>query len=215
MVLAISLQTLTLIHVLVSLFGIGSGLVVMCGFLTNKRLDGWTALFLTTTTLTSITGFLFPFVGVTPAIKLGVISMVVLAITIVTRYPLHLTWRKTYVITASAVLYFNVFVLGALADDKRRRNASWCSGCDRSSGRLSFSGPTVALSRNSCARPEWEGAPLEVSSYCESYQLKYAKVQLSDSFGSHRKLRSRMVSLPRKYSDGCQSRLKFGMRPWA
>ena len=47
----------------------------------------------------------------TPAIKLGIISLVVLAITIVTRYPLHLAWRKTYVITACAVLYFNVFVL--------------------------------------------------------------------------------------------------------
>ena len=49
--------------------------------------------------------------GTTPAIKLGVISLIVLAITIVTRYPLHLAWRKTYVITACAVLYFNVFVL--------------------------------------------------------------------------------------------------------
>ena len=58
-----------------------------------------------------LTGFLFPFMGVTPAIKLGVISLVVLGICIVTRYPLHLTWRKTYVIAACAALYFNVFVL--------------------------------------------------------------------------------------------------------
>ena len=111
MVLGMSLQTFTLIHVLISLAGIASGLVVMYGFLSNKRLDVWTALFLTTTALTSVTGFLFPFMGVTPAIKLGVISLVVLGICIVTRYPLHLTWRKTYVITASAALYFNVFVL--------------------------------------------------------------------------------------------------------
>lgn len=111
MVLGISLQTFTLIHVLISLMGIASGLFVMYGFLTNKRLDAWSAVFLATTALTSITGFLFPFRGVTPAIKLGVISLVVLAITIVTRYPLHLAWRKTYVITACAALYFNVFVL--------------------------------------------------------------------------------------------------------
>ena len=111
MVLGISLQTFTLIHVLISLAGIASGLVVMYGFLTNKRLDGWTAAFLATTALTSVTGFLFPFTGVTPAIKLGVISLVVLAITIITRYPLHLAWRKTYVVTASTALYFNVFVL--------------------------------------------------------------------------------------------------------
>jgi hypothetical protein len=111
MILGMSLQAFTLIHVLISLAGIGSGLIVLYGFLTNKRLDAWTAVFLATTALTSLTGFLFPFMGTTPAIKLGVISLVVLGITIVTRYPLHLTWRKTYVITACAALYFNVFVL--------------------------------------------------------------------------------------------------------
>lgn len=111
MVLGMSLPTFTLIHVLISLAGIASGLVVMYGFLTNQRLDGWTAVFLTTTALTSLTGFLFPFMGVTPAINLGIISLVVLAIAIVARYPLHLVWRKTYVIAACAALYFNVFVL--------------------------------------------------------------------------------------------------------
>lgn len=111
MVLGISLQAFTLIHVLISLAGIASGLIVMYGFLANKRLDRWTAIFLATTALTSITGFLFPFTGVTPAIKLGVISLAVLAVAIVTRYPLHLAWRKTYVITACTALYFNTFVL--------------------------------------------------------------------------------------------------------
>ncbi len=111
MVLGMSLQTFTLIHVLITLAGIASGLVVMYGFLANKRLNGWTAVFLTTTALTGLTGFLFPFKGVTPAINLGVISLLVLATAIVTRYALHLAWRKTYVITACAALYFNVFVL--------------------------------------------------------------------------------------------------------
>lgn len=111
MVLGLSLQTFTLIHVVISLAGIASGLVVMYGFLSNKRLDGWTAFFLCTTALTSLTGFLFPSMGVTPGIKFGVISLVVLAIAIVTRYALHLAWRKTYVIAACAALYFNVFVL--------------------------------------------------------------------------------------------------------
>ena len=62
-----------------------------------------------TMALTSLTGFLF--MGVTPAIKFGIISLVVLWIAIVTRYPLHLAWRNTYVIAACAALYFNVFVL--------------------------------------------------------------------------------------------------------
>ena len=111
MVLGMSLETFTLIHMLISLVGIASGLIVLYGFLTNKRLDGWTGVFLLTTTLTSLTGFLFPFKGATPAIKLGIISLVVLAIAIVTRYVQHLTRRKTYVIAACIALYFNIFVL--------------------------------------------------------------------------------------------------------
>ena len=111
MVLGMNLETFTMIHVLISLVGIVSGLIVLYGFLTNRRLDAWTAVFLLTTALTSLTGFLFPFTAVTPAIKLGIISLVLLAIAIVTRYVLHLTWRKTYVIAACIALYFNVFVL--------------------------------------------------------------------------------------------------------
>lgn len=111
MVLGLSLETFTLIHVVISLAGIGSGFVVLYGLLASKRLDSWTAFFLITTALTSLTGFLFPFNGVTPAIKLGIISLVVLTIAAVARYPLHLAWRKTYVIGACAGLYFNVFVL--------------------------------------------------------------------------------------------------------
>ena len=111
MVFGLSLQTYTVIHVLISLIGIVSGFVVLYGMLNNKRLDGWTAVFLTTTVLTSVTGFGFPFKGVTPAIKLGIISVAVLAVAILVRYRLHLAWRKTYAITASMALYFNVFVL--------------------------------------------------------------------------------------------------------
>lgn len=40
------LETFTLIHVLISLLGIGSGIIVMYGFLVDQRLDRWTAVFL-------------------------------------------------------------------------------------------------------------------------------------------------------------------------
>jgi hypothetical protein len=118
MILGVSTATYTYIHVLISLVGIASGLVVMYGMLTGRRFNGMTVLFLTTTVLTSVTGFFFPFHGVTPAIKLGVLSMVALAIAIVARYPLHLAWRKTYVISASIALYLNVFVLVAQLFEK-------------------------------------------------------------------------------------------------
>jgi hypothetical protein len=75
MVLGISLESFTLFHVLISLVGIVSGSVVMYGFLTNQRLDRWTAVFLFMTVLTSLTGLLFPFTAATPAIKLGISSL--------------------------------------------------------------------------------------------------------------------------------------------
>jgi len=85
----------------------------MFGLLAGKRLDAWTALFLLTTVATSATGFGFPFHKFTPAIGLGIISLVLLALAILARYVFHLAggWRRTYVITAVTALYFNVFVL--------------------------------------------------------------------------------------------------------
>ena len=113
MILGMSTSTFTLLHVLISLVGIGSGLIVMYGFLAGKRLEGWTLLFLATTALTSITGFCFPFDHLTPGNKVGIISLVVLAIAIPARYALHLAgfWRTAYVICATIALYLNCFVL--------------------------------------------------------------------------------------------------------
>src|SRR5579859_2395360 len=113
MIFGLSLHAYTQLHVVISLIGIASGLIVMWGMLTGKRLDGWTVLFLSTTALTSITGFGFPFKGVTPAIKVGIISLAAVGIAYLSRYARHLTggWRATYVITAATALYLNVFVL--------------------------------------------------------------------------------------------------------
>ena len=113
MILGMSTATYTFLHVLISLIGIGSGLVVMFGFITGKRLDTLTAVFLTTTVLTSVTGFGFPFDHLLPSHKLGIISLVVLAIAIPALYVFHLagSWRWIYVIGASMALYLNVFVL--------------------------------------------------------------------------------------------------------
>lgn len=112
MILGMSAATFTLVHVLISLIGIGSGLVVVYGFLTRKRLDGINAIFLLTTVLTSVTGFFFPFQHLTPGGKVGIISLVLLAIAMPARYLFHMAgaWRPTYVITAAMALYLNVFV---------------------------------------------------------------------------------------------------------
>jgi hypothetical protein len=106
------LHIYTIVHVLISLVGILTGLIVLFGMLTGKRLEVWTKWFLITTVLTSVTGFFFPFHGFTPAIGLGIISLLVLAIAIYARYPRQLTgnWRWIYVVTTVVALYFNVFV---------------------------------------------------------------------------------------------------------
>jgi hypothetical protein len=106
---------LTLAHVLISLVGIGSGLVVLYGLLNAKRLDGWTGVFLATTAATSVSGFLLPAPHFLPSHAVGILSLIVLVIAIVARYLRHLAggWRTTYVITAVIALYFNVFVLVA------------------------------------------------------------------------------------------------------
>ena len=107
------LQIYTIIHTLISLVTIFTGIVVLFGMLGGRRLDGWTKWFLTTAVLTTVTGFFFPFHGFTPAIGLGIISLPFLAITILARCSKHLVgaWRWIYAIGAVICLYFNLFVL--------------------------------------------------------------------------------------------------------
>ena len=113
MVLGMSLSTFTAVHVIISLIGILSGLIVMVGMLSAKRMNGMTALFLLTTVLTSVTGFGFPFTHLLPSHKVAIISLVALAIAILARYSFHMAgnWRWIYVATAMIALYLNVFVL--------------------------------------------------------------------------------------------------------
>src|SRR5258705_7392938 len=107
-----STSTFTLLHVLISLVGIVAGLIVAFGFLNGKLFSGWNHLFLATTVLTSVTGFVFPVEHILPSHKVGIISLVTLAIAIAALYLFHLAgkWRATYVVTAMIALYLNCFV---------------------------------------------------------------------------------------------------------
>jgi len=113
MIWGMTTSTFTNLHVVISLIGIVTGLIVLYGLLNAKRLDGWTAIFLVTTVLTSATGFGFPFDHLLPSHKVGIISLILLAIAILARYALHLAgaWRWIYVVCATLALYLNVFVL--------------------------------------------------------------------------------------------------------
>jgi hypothetical protein len=113
MVLGMSLTTFTVLHTIISLVAIVSGIIVAVGMLSAKRLPTWTAIFLATTILTSVTGFIFPFTSLKPSHIFGAISLVLLALALAGLYAFKLAgpWRRVYVITAVVSLYLNVFVL--------------------------------------------------------------------------------------------------------
>ena len=114
MILGMTIQTFTLLHVVISLVAIGTGLIVAWDMLNGKQNDGWTAVFLVTTVLTSVTGFMFP-VPISlllPSQIFGIISLVVLLPTLLALYVFKLAgvWRWVYVVGALLALYLNVFV---------------------------------------------------------------------------------------------------------
>jgi hypothetical protein len=113
MTLGLSLPAFTALHVAISLIAIATGLIAFYGMVIGQRLERWTAVFLVTTVLTSVTGFMFPDLKVGPPFIFGVISLIVLAAAIAGRYVYHLAgaWRLTYVIGALVALYLNVVVL--------------------------------------------------------------------------------------------------------
>ena len=113
MLLGLSLSAFTTLHVVISLIAIVAGLIVMFGMVGPYHSGGLAAIFLLFTILTSITGFMFPFNGVTPGILIGILSIILLAIACLALYGLKLggAWRWIYALTALISLYLNVFVL--------------------------------------------------------------------------------------------------------
>ena len=114
MLLGLSLSAFTTLHVIISLIAIVAGLIVMFGMLGPYHSGSLTGVFLLLTILTSVTGFMFPFNGVTPGIIVGVLSCILLAVACLALYSMKLAgpWRWIYAVTALLSLYLNVFVLG-------------------------------------------------------------------------------------------------------
>ena len=107
------MNAFTSFHVVLSLVGIGTGFVAAFGLILGKLLPGWTATFLSTTLLTSLTGFLFPVRHFMPSHAVGILSLIVLAPAIFALYLRRLAgaWRSIYVINAVIALDLNFFVL--------------------------------------------------------------------------------------------------------
>jgi hypothetical protein len=108
----LGLSPFTAFHTLLSLIAIAAGVPVVVGFFTGRASSFWTGLFLGTAIATSVTGFLFPIHGVTPAIMVGIVALVVFAGVLSGRYVFRLSgpWRPVYVLGIVANLYFLVFV---------------------------------------------------------------------------------------------------------
>ena len=113
MIFGLSLRTFTYLHVYLSLIAIGAGFIVVYGMIAAKRLPLLTAVFLMMTALTSLTGFLFPFKGITPGIVIGILSLIVLVVAVIARRRSATSGvaRGSYVIAAILALYFNFFIL--------------------------------------------------------------------------------------------------------
>jgi hypothetical protein len=114
------MMQLTYLHVFLCVVGLGAGIFVILGFLSSKRFNILTAAFLFSTILACLTGFIFPYHGVTPGIVIGVLSLIVLSVATYALLVKKLAgdWRVTYVISACVALYFNFFILVAQAFDK-------------------------------------------------------------------------------------------------
>jgi hypothetical protein len=113
LLLGLSLGAFTTLHVIISLIGIAAGLVVVvAGWLRNRPMPGWTALFLAFTILTSITGFMFPPKPIGPPHIFGVISLVLLAVALLALYGRRLSgiWRPVYIVSALICLFLNCVV---------------------------------------------------------------------------------------------------------
>jgi hypothetical protein len=108
----LSIDAFLILHVAISMAAIFAGFIVMGGMYSSAKLPGWTAIFLLLTVLTSVTGFMFPIGGFTPALAVGAVSIAVLAVSLYALYSRRMSgrWRWIYVVTAVAALYLNVFV---------------------------------------------------------------------------------------------------------
>lgn len=113
MILGLSIPAFIALHVAISLIGIGAGLITLPALAKGRFLPRTHAIFLVTTLLTSLTGFLFPFRGFTPAIGVGIVSTIVLIVTFIALYGLRLAGRARIVhaVGASVALWLNLFVL--------------------------------------------------------------------------------------------------------
>jgi hypothetical protein len=112
MILGMSLEAFTRLHVVISVIGIASGLIMLIGLVRRRFLPAWTALFLVSTIATSITGFMLPADGLLPSHLFGVLSLVALTACVIAIFGHRVrgVWRSVFLVTGILALYLNAFV---------------------------------------------------------------------------------------------------------
>jgi hypothetical protein len=114
------LAAFTLFHVFLSVAAMVAGVGMLLGFISRRDNNIWTSWYLITIAATVVTGFLFPFRGITPAIGVGILSAFLLIAAFAARYRFRAqgVWRIVFVVTAIAALYFDWFVFVVQAFQK-------------------------------------------------------------------------------------------------
>jgi hypothetical protein len=111
---------LTTVHTVISLAAVVLGVGAVARMFGYPLGRGWTTWFIATAVATTATGFLFPFIGVTPAFAVGIVAGLILVAVLLARYRhAHAgAWGTVYVLGMIASLYLLVFVTIAQAFDK-------------------------------------------------------------------------------------------------
>lgn len=106
------LKTFTLIHVIISLLALVAGLALLFAWRGGKAQPGLATATLVLLLATSITGFMFPFIKFLPSHAFGILSLILLAGTLVARWSQRLAgrWLTVYGATLAIAVYLDAFV---------------------------------------------------------------------------------------------------------
>lgn len=106
------LQTFTILHTAISLVALVAGIALLLGMAGGRALPGLASFTILTLVLTSATGFGFPFVKFLPSHAFGILSLLVLAVTVWARWGKQLVggWRTAYGASLAFAVYLDAFV---------------------------------------------------------------------------------------------------------
>ncbi|HEX2859612.1 MAG TPA: hypothetical protein VHP58_05405 [Alphaproteobacteria bacterium] len=114
-----TLMLFTLFHTALSLVALLLGFGAIATLFNHQGARRFTKPFLITTTLSIITGFMFPFTGFTPAIGTGIAALAVLLMMLAAyKFKLRGHWRTVYVGGMVASVFFQMFVTVAQSFQK-------------------------------------------------------------------------------------------------